>query len=312
MKKLCLIFLVFPLLCFGQTLTQGEFFVDNDPGYGNGYLMGFTPSESLTLVSELSLETVTPGFHTLYYRLKDDVNGWGQTFYQNVFVSVPSQSITRAEYFIDSDPGYGNGISLFNGSSDVADMHTVIPLSDINPGYHVLFYRSKDEGSWGETFRHPFYKTMTPKLNAILYSFDDQEVLFKIDLDQEIWELDKDFDIDVSSLSKGDHTLHVWVQNTDGILSEVWSDSFYAGANSINNPETAGVGLYPNPATDFVRFNTEDEIICVTLISLKGSVIKSYSSVDKEINVSEIPDGLYLVTIKSVRGISVHPLVINH
>ncbi|MFC0877055.1 T9SS type A sorting domain-containing protein [Saccharicrinis sp. FJH2] len=312
MKKLCLIFLVFPLLCFGQTLTQGEYFVDNDPGYGNGYLMNFTPTESLTLASELSLETVSPGFHTLYYRLKDDVNGWGQTFYQNVFVSLPVQNITRLEYFIDVDPGYGNGISLFEGSADVADINSVISLENIEPGYHVLFYRSQDEGSWGETFRHPFYKTLTPKLNAVLYSFDDEESLYTLNLNPELWEVDEDFDIDISSLGNGDHVIHIWVQNTEGTLSEVWSENFYVGPSAINDPENMSLKVYPNPASEVIQFDSEDVIQSVAVLSLKGKVLKSASGSVTEMNISDLPDGLYLLSVKSSKGITIRAIVINH
>ena len=312
MKKLCLIFLVFPFLCFGQTLTQGEYFVDEDPGYGNGYLMNFTPTETLVLVSELSLETTSPGFHTLYYRLKDDVNGWGQTFYRNVFVSLPAQSITRTEYFFDTDPGYGNGISLFNGSADAIDISNVISLEDIEPGYHVLYYRSQDEGSWGETFRHPFFRTLTPKLNAVLYSFDDEEALYKLNLNPEIWEVDEDFNIDISSLSEGDHTIHIWVQNTAGTLSEVWNENFYAGVSATNGPETISLEIYPNPASEVLRFTSDDIIQSVTVLSLKGEVVKSVSGSVMEMNVTDMPDGLYLVSVKSSKGIIVRTVVINH
>ena len=295
-----------------QTIVQGEMFYDKDPGLGNGQKFNFNETNQLALTANLYLGAVPPGFHTLYYRLKDKVDNWGQTFYRNVFLSLPAQNVSRTEYFFDTDPGYGNGMNLFDGSTDATDINTIVSLEDIEPGYHVLYYRSEDEGSWGETFRHPFFKTLAPKLNAVLYSFDDEESLHFISLDTDVWEIDNNFDIDISSLPNGDHTIHIWVQNNQGDLSEVWSETFYAGVLGIEKPKALSLGIYPNPASDLIRFRTKVVIQSVTLLSLKGDVVKTASGPVKEIDVHDVPNGLYLLSIKNSKGLDIHTVVINH
>ena len=74
-------------------------------------------------------------------------------------VSVLAQGqVSSAEYFWDTDPGNGNGISMvaFDGNFDEA-IETALKNSITTPtqgGVHLFQVRVKDEnGNWGPTFK---------------------------------------------------------------------------------------------------------------------------------------------------------------
>ena len=57
----------------------------------------------------------TQGIHVLSIRLKDENGAWGNTFSKSIMVnpalSTRDIQIQQAEYFWDTDPGQGAGIS---------------------------------------------------------------------------------------------------------------------------------------------------------------------------------------------------------
>jgi hypothetical protein len=68
--------------------------------------------------------------------------------------------------------------------------------------------------------------------------------------------------------------------------------------------ETDDVSIFPNPATDYLMLQSADEIKAVNVISLTGSLVKSFqpNSQAVEINLDELQPGIYLVSIKKANG----------
>jgi len=73
--------------------------------------------------------------------------------------------------------------------------------------------------------------------------------------------------------------------------------------------EVAQVSLSPNPAADYISLSIEnDQIFSVDIIDIKGSMIISVGNLslaEKNISVSSLSQGLYLVQVISVSGKSV-------
>jgi PKD repeat protein/pimeloyl-ACP methyl ester carboxylesterase len=60
------------------TVTQLEYFYDNDPGIGQGNLIYVSPSLSdVTVNASLPVDQLSLGNHTLYVRAKDSLDRWG-------------------------------------------------------------------------------------------------------------------------------------------------------------------------------------------------------------------------------------------
>ncbi len=68
--------------------------------------------------------------------------------------------IVYAEYFIDQDPGFNNGITIPVASdSAYQDLVFSIDIDSLAEGFHKLFLRTRDaKGKWSMTTFQPFFK----------------------------------------------------------------------------------------------------------------------------------------------------------
>jgi len=132
-----------------------EYFIDTDPGAGNGTPLptigGLTVSENF----QITLPTLTAGFHNLFIRAKDIDGVWGmyegRVFYvQPEPLVLTSSPIVAAEYFFDTEPGVGNATAVASFSSaNPLSMTAQIPTTGLSEGFHNLFLRTKDsKGKW--------------------------------------------------------------------------------------------------------------------------------------------------------------------
>ncbi|MEO9873029.1 T9SS type A sorting domain-containing protein [Ekhidna sp.] len=69
-----------------------------------------------------------------------------------------------------------------------------------------------------------------------------------------------------------------------------------------------GIRFYPNPTTNFLTFESE-EIVEVKLFTSEGREVKSFKLKSGEINISDLPDGLYILHIKSSHAIIKEKLI---
>ncbi len=130
-------------------LTAAEYFFDADPGIGLGTAIAVpSPSDSVTLTPTIAVTSLTLGNHILYVRTRDDKGIWSQVTGQQ-FYRVPR--LIAAEYFWDTDPGLGAGISIPVGvPSDSIALTPTLRVPCIPAGAHVLYVRTQDErGLWG-------------------------------------------------------------------------------------------------------------------------------------------------------------------
>ncbi len=119
MKKLPLItvFIFSVQLCFGQKINKAEYFIDSDPGFGLATQIPVsTPSKDVSLSFLVNSSVLSQGFHMMVLRARDDKGLWSTTRQQSFYVYRPESTteykITKAEYFIDTDPGFGKAISV--------------------------------------------------------------------------------------------------------------------------------------------------------------------------------------------------------
>ncbi|WP_370104876.1 hypothetical protein, partial [Winogradskyella sp.] len=131
-------------------IVSAEYFIDTDPGVGNGVALTVSGN---TINQDLNVPTngLSNGIHKLYIRVLSTTGEWS-LYDQNVFYVNPNNtntaSIASAEYFIDSDPGVGNGMPL-SVTGDVVDMDFNIPTSGLVDGVHKLYVRViNTDGTW--------------------------------------------------------------------------------------------------------------------------------------------------------------------
>jgi hypothetical protein len=78
------------------------------------------------------------------------------------------------EYYIDTDPGYGNGVQVALASSaDIAAKSIVANITNLAAGDHFVYLRSRNaQGVWSQDYRLPFtLGSPTSGTSAIVNSF---------------------------------------------------------------------------------------------------------------------------------------------
>lgn len=141
-------------LGFGQSITEIEYYYNTDPGFGNANAISAnTNSGELTQTFTIPTPTDETGFNTLYIRTKDD-NGVWSLYDKRVFFITPDQNpaspIVAAEYFYDTDPGFGNGTPVTLVPTGNPDEFTV-DLSTVNLtcGFYDFYIRVINaDGTW--------------------------------------------------------------------------------------------------------------------------------------------------------------------
>jgi hypothetical protein len=66
--------------------------------------------------------------------------------------------------------------------------------------------------------------------------------------------------------------------------------------------ELPQISIYPNPATDFIYLNGIEEARAVHIYSVNGQLVKSYQEFNDKINISELNEGLFLITVTTLDG----------
>lgn len=138
-----------------QTLERGEYFVDLDPGFGNGTSITFAPATEVALQLPIPVSGLSTGSHVLGFRMKDADGNWGLTNRRLFMVSsmAPGGDIVRFEHFLDADPGFGNGTQVVAAAApEVTNLLFDVLTDGLAPGAHTLFVRAlSSTGAWSIT-----------------------------------------------------------------------------------------------------------------------------------------------------------------
>lgn len=242
-----------PYTAPGAPIDAVEYFIDSDPGFGQGTALQLTNGQDIIIDTAIDVSQIAPGIHTLHVRARDANNNWSLLqsnifwvdvetfFYQN---NAPLSNITRIEYFLDVDPGLGNGIALNSVDGLDVFIDTALDVSSLAPGIHTLHVRARNEtGAWSQIQSNIFWI--------------DVESFFKVrqDADREIAKIEYFIDNDpgfsqgfsipsndtidfmwtgeicVSSLDSGEHYIHARSQDNYQAWSLMQVDTFLLTKN---------------------------------------------------------------------------------
>ncbi|HMQ75159.1 MAG TPA: T9SS type A sorting domain-containing protein [Flavobacteriales bacterium] len=138
-----------------QDLQRGEYFLDVDPGFGNGTPVTFAQAQEVSLPVSVDVSALAPGPHVLGVRMIDDAGDWGLTNrrYFMVRSMATGGDIVRFEHFLDTDPGFGNATALPAGPApEVSGLLMDVLTDGLSAGPHTLFVRSlSSTGAWSLT-----------------------------------------------------------------------------------------------------------------------------------------------------------------
>ncbi len=142
-------------------IAAAEYFLDADPGKGNGIPIGLTAGGIVPFVATIPTSSLTAGFHNIAIRTKDANENWGLFENRSFYISsstTNAANISAAEYFIDADPGKGNGIPITVTAGSVVPFVATIPTTSLAAGFHNIAIRTKDANeNWGLFENRSFY-----------------------------------------------------------------------------------------------------------------------------------------------------------
>lgn len=155
------------LLCgaaHAQNMIRGEYWIDQDLGFGanNSFALAQQPDVA-SIQLPISLNGFSPGVHTIGIRTIDASGHWSLTNFSTAVVTTEPEPplLTRVEYFLDQDPGFGEGTEVWSGTgTDAPGIGSLPDVSALAPGSHTLFVRTIDSaGHWSLTVHAPIVIT---------------------------------------------------------------------------------------------------------------------------------------------------------
>lgn len=159
MKKLLtlttLLYLVFCCDITGQTISKLEYFMNTDPGVGNGTSFTATPADSVTVNVPININSLPSGFYKIGIRAMYSTGAWSHAEFRSLFImdipSAANQQIIQGEYYFgDTDPGLGNAapVSVINPADSITIIEDSV-LNNLPQGQYKINIRFRDaRGVW--------------------------------------------------------------------------------------------------------------------------------------------------------------------
>ncbi|MBX2967279.1 MAG: gliding motility-associated C-terminal domain-containing protein [Cyclobacteriaceae bacterium] len=191
-------------------------------------------------VFEISLplykRVVHPGIPSHYKTIRGRYFPITLLFFLILFLSGNAQTLNRAEYFWDTDPGTGNGTSVAFTPGANADFSFNASTAALSSGFHSLNVRFRDNaGHWSHFASRMFYiippNTFVPSVNLVKaeYYFDaDPGTGSGTNIPVTPGsQLNLNILVPTTSLGAGFHSLNVRVKDNEGRWSHFASRTFF-------------------------------------------------------------------------------------
>ncbi|NQZ76867.1 MAG: hypothetical protein HRT61_12320, partial [Ekhidna sp.] len=162
-------------------VSELEYFINTDPGAGLGTPITVTASSNVSLIESLNLSGLSEGFHSVYLRGKLSGGAWGPYTTKNIYVESnvganDAVVVSELEYFVNTDPGAGNGTPVVVAPSSNVSIVENLNLNGLSTGFHTVYLRGKlSGGSWGPYTATTVYVEDNPlgnQVTEIEYFFD--------------------------------------------------------------------------------------------------------------------------------------------
>jgi len=102
---------------------------------------------------------------------------------------------------------------------------------------------------------------------------------------------------DPATAGVGTHTLTYSYTDGNGCTGEAFETIYVGDCSGLGELGPDGLLLYPNPVSGSFTLVSEQQIERVEILDMSGRVIKSFNEQQASYNISEVPSGVYFVTI---------------
>lgn len=296
-------------------ITAAEYFIDTDPGIGNAASLTITEGNTINTNFTIPTSELSNGMHVLHIRVKGTNDIWS-LYYRDYFYIINTEvpptgsNLSAAEYFINSDPGVGNGIPLTITSGQIIDNTFSIPTSGLNNGLNVLHIRVKDlEDTWSLFYRDYFYiKTIsdivTTPITAAEYFFDADPGVgngFSMPI-TEGFSVSETLAIPVpEDMTDGNHYLYLRVKNMDDKWSTYIFELFSVDSSlSVEDNDAYDFEVFPNPTNTILNIKVNKASnFNIRLFDVNGKELIHSKTIGlhETIDFSNYAKGIYLLHV---------------
>ncbi len=137
-----------------QQIRNAEYFIDQDPGIGKGTAISIgSLSDSVSVTGvQFSTTSLALGLHTLHVRVQDELGNWS-AYKSSIFnirsladtLTNKASPVMMGEYFVDTDPGVGKGISIpITQGDSISVTNIAVSTDNLSLGQHSLHVRVRD------------------------------------------------------------------------------------------------------------------------------------------------------------------------
>jgi len=299
-------------------ISKAEYFIDTDPGFGKAVNIPVSiPAKDVSSGFSVTLTSLSEGFHIIVLRSRDTQGHWStsrqQVFYVYKAQSTTAANISKAEYFIDTDPGFGkaNSIPVASPAKDLT-LGFEVNTGSLE-GFHIMVLRTRDNlGRWSTARQQVFYvfKSIPAKASNItgIEYFLDTDPGFGKGTFRSIpspgVKVTAEFTASLTGVTNGNHVLYLRARDASGKWSHLYSHAITVSLSDIGNMEvTSWFRLYPNPSTgDFTMdfADLQGNTVKINIFDMNGKQVYSNELTGGEISANvDLPSGVYMVTAEA-------------
>jgi len=301
-----ILLLFYLLLCMikgtasAQNISAIEYFINSDPGLGNATPVSFTPAPDVPdLNFQVELSALNIGFNQLFVRAKTHEGKWSLTNVKAFYKGQPfalNPDIVQAEYYFNSDPGFGNATNVpIPSSINISNFSFTADVSELPVGFNHMYFRTKDaNGVWSHNNVKAFYKqhpfALNPDIVQAEYYFNTDPGFgnaINVPIPSSINISNFSFTTDVSELPVGFNHMYFRTKDANGLWSHTNVKAFYKGQHHTLNPDIVKAEYF---------FNTDPGFGNATDIPISPSAHVSNFSFFADI--SELPLGFNHLNIR--------------
>ena len=300
-------------------ITRAEYFIDTDPGFGSATSIPIsTPADKLELSFNVNISSLSQGFHVMIIRTRDNLGRWSSSF-ERVFYVFRSQGdalakITRAEYFIDTDPGFGSAVSIpITTPANKLELAFNVDISSLLQGFHLIMLRTRDNtGRWSPSGQQVFYvfkseQAAAANVTAIEYFLDNDPGFGKgtiYNIPAPGTKVTADFTVSLTGIAAGSHVIYFRARDASGRWGQMYSHAFTSSTTDIGDMEvTSWFRLYPNPNSGDFIMDFEDlqgNSVKLAIFDMSGRQVYLKELDGENVPLSvDLPAGVYMVTAES-------------
>jgi len=319
MRKILLIFITLITLFLTQKANAQEYIFDDFIGTWNGYYSsenwGGTYTDLTMVIYEDGFYTdssgefmpsIYPNTQQCEYEASTNRMHWwylqtvyaGQYFYQHFYYDIvyfENDTLEMHYNFWDDEVPYPTVGTLFlvkeNQTPPPIDLMAEIYGDDV-----VLSWDAPN--NIPEDVMHEAYR--------IYYAYNDESFEMLDELSSAAY-------VDTRNLMEGDHYYYVTAVYDIGESDPSETLHINNSTTGINQIGNSSLSVFPNPASNFIQIQSEEDIQTIDLLNVSGQIVKQYQPKTNNftIDLDQIQKGIYFIKIYTEKGIEINEILVQ-